>query len=107
MAALELDIKTIKSGKSVSFTIQIVSQRLRGGKASFAASNGFYFNSLSCPAIGACYNSGDNHNSNGMLYLRGSARSSDNDMLHTRSVGYVEKLKAAVIEYNIAKEGVS
>ena len=35
-----------------------------------------------------------------MIYLRGSSRRSDNDILETTSIGYIEKLKEAVIEYN-------
>ena len=105
MPALELDIQMNKRKNDVSFTIQIVSQRLRGSRARFTASNGFYFSSLSCPAIGTCYNSSDN-NSNGMMYLRGSVHNCDNDTMYTGSIGYVAKLKAAVIEYNIAKEDI-
>lgn len=103
MPALELDIKTIKSVNGLKFTIQIVSQRLRGGRASFVASNRFYFTSLSCPAIGCGYNNTDS-NAAPMMYLRGTARKSDNEILYTTSIGYIDKLKAAVIEYNIAKE---
>ena len=106
MPALRVDIKTVKSGKYLQFTIQIVEQRLRGSRAGFTASNGFYFASLSCPAIGACYNSGTDNN-DGMMYLRGSAYGSDNVVLRTRSVGYIEKLKRAVMEYNIAKEDIT
>ena len=103
MPSLKLDIETSKSDNAISFTIQIVSQRLRGGRASFQASNGFYFSSLSCPAIGAGYNETDS-DAAPMMYLRGSSYTNDNDILYTKSVGYIEKLKAAVIEYNIAKE---
>lgn len=105
MPALELDIKAIKSAKGLRFTIQIVSQRLRGSKARFIASNGFYLASMSCPAISVGYNTDDNTNKP-LMYLRGSSISSDNRILFTKSIGYVEKLKAAVIEYNIAKEGI-
>ena len=105
MPALELDIKTIKSDKGLKFKIQIVSQRLRGWHASFTASNGFSFASMSCPAISVGYNT-DGNTSKPMMYLRGSSTNSDNDILFTKSIGYVEKLKAAVIEYNIDKEDV-
>jgi len=105
MPALEVDIKTIKSDQGLKFTIQIVSQRLRGYNAAFTASNGFYFSSLSCPAIGEGYNNTDIPTTP-MMYLRGSARKCDNDILWTTSVGYIDKLKAAVIEYNIAKESI-
>jgi len=106
MDALVLDIKTIKSDSSLGFTIQIVNQRLRGGMASFIASNGFYFTSLAGPALNDGYNT-PGYTGGPMMYLRGSARKNDNDVLSTRSVGYVAKLKAAVIEYNIAKEEVN
>ena len=106
MPALVLDIKTIKSVNGLKFTVQIVEQKLRGGRASFAASNGFYFSSLSVPAIGVGYNTAGG-TTTPMMYLRGSARGQDNKILDTSSVGYIEKLKAAVIEYNIAKEDVT
>ena len=107
MPALVLDIKTTNSAEGLKFTIQIVKQKLRGGRAGFSASNRFYFSSLSCPAIGCGYNVAGSGVKNGMLYLRGSSRDADNAILCTNSVGYVEKLKAAVIEYNIAKEDVT
>ena len=75
-------------------------------KARFVASNGFVLTSLSCPAIGAGYNSGSNITPP-MMYLRGSAHDADDRILHTKSVGYIEKLKAAVIEYNIVRERIS
>lgn len=106
MVSLEIDIQRLHIKNGISFTVQIVTQRLRGGRANFQASNGFYFSSLSCPAIGGAYNRGDS-NSRPMMYLRGSARDADNEILYTNSVGYIEKLKAAVIEYNIAKECLS
>ena len=107
MPVLGLDIKTINSAKGLEFTVQIVEQRLRGSKADFTASNGFRFASLSCPAIGIGYNvNGGGGSKQGLLYLRGSAWN-DNEILCTNSVGYIEKLKAAVIEYNIAKEDVT
>ncbi len=105
MPALELDIKTSESDKGLKFTVQIVQQRLRGSAARFTASNGFYFSSLSCPAIGVGYNNTDS-DAPPMMYLRGSCSNNDNDILYTTSVGYIEKLKAAVIEYNIDKEGI-
>ena len=105
MSALEVDIQMVKSAKGLSFTVQIIEQRLRGSKAGFVASSGFYFSSLSCPAIVGGYNM-DDGNSSAMLYLRGSDRSHDNDRLYTNSLGYIEKLKAAVKEYNIAKEDI-
>ena len=104
MPTLELDIKERKSDKGLSFTVQIIEQRLRGGNANFVASNGFYFSSLSCPAIGVGYNSSGS--SKGMLYLRGSGRREDNAVLYTDSIGYIEKLKEAVLAYNIAKEDI-
>lgn len=107
MAALKLDIKMVRAANNLSFTVHIVEQRLRGSKACFVASNGFYFSSLSCPAIGGDYNTGSGSSSTPMMYLRGNTRSNDNDKLYTRSLGYIEKLKAAVIEYNIAKEGIT
>ena len=94
MPALELDIKMVKSAKGLSFTVQIIEQRLRGIKAAFVTSNGLYFNSLACPAIGRCYNAGSR--TSGLLYLRGSSRRTDNDVLSTNSIGYIEKLKEAV-----------
>lgn len=107
MPALVLDIKTINSDKGLQFTIQIVEQKIRGANAGFTASNSFSFVSLSCPAIGIGYNMSDSGSvrKEGLLYLRGSSSgySSDNSILITNSVGYIEKLKAAVIEYNIAK----
>ena len=106
MPTLKLDIKKKKSAKGLSFTVQIVEQRLRGSKANFIASNGFYFSSLACPAIGFGYNI-DGTSSNGMIYLRGSSSRSDNDILYTDSIGYIEKLKDAVKEYNITKEGIT
>lgn len=108
MAALELDIKMRRSEDGLKFTVRIVEQRLRGGKANFTTSKGFYFSSLSCPAVGGAYNrpGGMGMNANGMLYLRGSATAKDNEILYTASIGYIEKLKAAVMEYNIAMEDI-
>ena len=100
MPALVLDIKQRQSDRGLKFTVQIVEQKLRGSKASFVASNGFYFASLSCPAIGMGYNDSGS-NVTPMLYLRGNAISTDNDILETPSIGYIEKLKVAVEEYNI------
>lgn len=104
MPALEIDIQQVKRNKGLRFSVEIVGQTLKGSRAYFVASNGFVFNSLSCPAIAVGYNSGDIIHSPGMLYLRGSARGSDNRVLYTDSMGYIEKLKAAVIEYNVAKD---
>ena len=108
MPALELDVRMSNRKNGISFAIQIVSQRLRGSRAAFRASNGFVFTSLSCPAIGVGYNSegGSGSQLRGLLYLRGSTCNADDYTLYTRSVGYVESLKAAVIEYNIHKEGI-
>ncbi len=106
MPALVLEIKTIKKANSIKFTIQIVSQHHRGGRASFQATNGFYFSSLSCPAISCNYNDGKSH-MQPMMYLRGSGYRRDNDIMTTKSIGYIERLKAAVIEYNIAKEDIT
>ena len=106
MVALELDIKTARSDKGALFTIQITEQRLRGVAAKLTTSNGFTFKSISAPAIGIGFNNGhdnDPTNMNGLLYLRGSSRRNDRKILHTRSIGYVNKLKAAVKEYNIIK----
>ena len=106
MLALELDIKTMQSKNGVLFTIQITEQRLRGVAAKLTTSNGFTFKSVSTPAIGIGFNNGlDSHpvNVNGLLFLRGSSSRHDAKILHTRSIGYVNKLKAAVKEYNIIK----
>ena len=105
MPALLLDIQQRRSDKGLKFTIQIIEQKLRGGRANFVASNGFYFSSLSCPAIGMGYNKTDS-NASPMIYLRGSSRRTDNEILSTTSIGYIEKLKVAVKEYNIAKEDI-
>ena len=107
MESLVLDIKSISSTKgSLRFTVRIVEQRLRGSKAFFIASNGFKLSSLSYPAIGIGYNADGGTYNDGLLYLRGSARSNDNDIIETASVGYIDKLKKAVLEYNIAMEEV-
>ena len=106
MLALELDIKATRNDKGVSYTIQITEQRLRGVAAKLTTSNGFTFKSISTPAIGVGFNTGhdnDNINMDGLLFLRGSSRRNDRKILHTRSIGYVNKLKAAVKEYNIIK----
>ena len=109
MLALELDIKTIRRYNGVSYIIKITEQRLRGVAAKLTTSNGFTFKSLSSPAIGVCYNDGsdadsvDNTNRGGLLYLQGSSRDADNRILRTSSIGYVNKLKVAVKEYNIVK----
>ena len=104
MPALEIDIKSISSkGAPLSFTVQIVKQRYRGSRAGYTTSNGFIFASLSCPAIGMGYNSANNSitSTQPLLYLRGtSSRNDDNLILETDSIGYIEKLKEAVIEYN-------
>ncbi len=105
MSALEIEIQQVERDNRLRFSIKIVGQRLRGGRAAFVASNGFVFRSLSCPAIGVGYNSGSGTCNMGMIYLRGSAYGSDNDVLYTDSMGYIEKLKAGVIEYNVAKDG--
>lgn len=110
MLSLKVDIKTIQEKNGLRFTIQITEQRLRGVAAKLITSNGFTFKSMSSPAIGVCYNDGsadcsvDSTNRDGLLYLRGSARGVDNRILHTSSIGYVNKLKAAIEEYNAVKE---
>ena len=102
MPALELDIKTIRhKDKALSFTVQVVKQRYRGSLAYYTASNDFRFTSFGCPEIGYGYNSRSfelHHQA--VLYLRGSSRHKDNRILKTNSIGYIEKLKEAVIEYN-------
>lgn len=106
MVSLEIDIQMKTAKNRVYFTAQIVIQRLRGSKANFIATNGFVFTSLSCPAIGVMYNNGE-ASAPPMMYLRGSARDADDRVLEVDSIGYIEKLKAAVIEYSIMKEDVS
>lgn len=103
MPALVLDIQQLHSDRGLKFTVQIIEQKLMGGKACFIASNGFYFQSLSCPSLGMCYNKTDS-NATPMLYLRGSSPRTDNAILETSSIGYIEKLKVAVEEYNIHYE---
>ena len=100
MPALEIDIQQVnKRERYPTYRIQIVRQRHRGSRAKFVASNGFAFTSLSGPMIGG----GFNKTNRGMLYLRGTSYSNDTKVLYSRSVGYVEVLKAAVKEYNKAK----
>ena len=86
MISLELDIQMIKSGKGVSFTVQIITQRLRGSAARFTATNGFIFTSLACPAIGNGYNVSNSLPP--LMCLRGTAGGNDNTVLFTKSVGY-------------------
>ena len=107
MVSLELDIQMKTTKNRVYFTVQIVTQRLRGSRANFIATNGFKLMSLSCPAIGVGYNIPEDIGKNGIMYLRGSARDTDERALEVESIGYIERLKQAVIEYNIAKECVS
>lgn len=96
--ALELDIKTVRGKNGLSFTVQILKQKYRGDRATYVV-NGFAFVSLGCPAIGTAHNNGD-YSLQPMLYLRGGNRRKDDMILRTRSIGYIEKLKTAVIEYN-------
>ena len=104
MVSLEIDIQRKKIKNGLLFTVQIVTQRLRGSRANFLASNGFKFVSLSCPAIGVGYNVVEGMSP--MMYIRGSGRDSDDRVMETDSIGYIERLKNAVIEYNIMKEDV-
>ena len=103
MPALELDIKTIKDKNSLSFTVQVVKQKYRGVAANYVTSKGFTFFSMGCPAVGSSHGGGA-YPKPPTIYLRGSSRTKDNSVLYTDSVGYIEKLKVAVEEYNIAKE---
>lgn len=109
MAALELDIRTVRSDMGLLYTIQITEQRLRGVAARLTTPNGFTFKSISTPAIGVGFNNGhdnDHTNVGGLLFLRGTSRRNDDKILHTSSIGYVNKLRAAVKEYNAVKEAI-
>ena len=100
---LVLDVTKHIVGGMLRYHIQIVKQKytdnqLYRGNNSFTASNGFTFVSASCPAL-SHHNSGDGGNTYHM-YIRGSDRSMDNEVVVSRSLGYVEALKVAVQEYN-------
>ena len=89
------------------YDIQITKQRYRGdelnyGNNSFTASNGFTLTSASCPA-GSSVNTGG-VDSRYYMYVRGSSVSSDNDVITVSSLGWVERLKVAVKEYNEHRE---
>lgn len=101
--ALVLDITEHVVDNMLLYHIQIVKQKYTGtqlyrGSNSFTASNGFTFASASCPA-GSSHNS-NNSGDNYHMYIRGSNRQSNDEVVLTRSLGYVEKLKEAVKEYN-------
>ena len=101
--ALVLKITERVIDNMLHYAIQITKQRYWGGKFnygtdSFIASNSFILASASCPA-GSSANS-DNGSTRYLMYLRGSSQSSDNTVVTIRSLGWVEKLKVAVKEYN-------
>ena len=102
MDTLTVDIRLVKS-KPLYFTIQITHQKYRGYVADFTASNGFRFTSAYCPAITGINSTGGGFSGRGVLFLRGDSTSEDNYVLRSYSIGYIEKLKVAVKEYNIDK----
>ena len=110
--ALMLNIvKTIRRGMR-SYHVQVIHQRYRGdsftkddcAKRYFEASNGFILASDGSPEV----SESNPPNCSGLpfnrLFVRGSWDDSDNDIVTTQSISYVEELKVAVEEYNIYKE---
>lgn len=102
--ALVLDITKRVINNILHYDIQVVEQRYRCGQfnysgCSFIASNGFILASVSCPA-GDYFNDGNYVQHQHKLYLRGSTRSQDNEVITVDGIGYVEQLKLAVEEYN-------
>ena len=101
--ALVLDITDHIVNNMLRYHIQITEQKYRGselyrGSNSFTALNGFTLSSAGCPA-GSRHNKGDSEN-NYHMYVRGSYSNSDNEVIIIYSLGYLEKLKEAVKEYN-------
>ena len=99
--ALAVVIRIDKSTNKLAYTIQIVHQRYSGDEAGFITSSGFRFTSSLYPAV----DSGLGYYA---LRLRGSHSYKDNDVVSIDeripdSAEYIEKLKEAVKEYNIAK----
>ena len=106
MEALVIEIKPVtRKHGCLKFSIQITEQVLRGSNASYLTSNNFQFFSMSLPAVRHKHNTGyvGSGSVQDTLYLRGSERHKDNVVMYTTSVGYIERLKKAIVEYNEAK----
>ena len=93
----------------LQYDIQIIKQRYTNGRfshwgTSITASNGFTLTSASCPAGSPANNDGGYNEYH--MYMRGSSSSNDNDIITVPSLGWVEKLKVAVEEYNEHMERV-
>ena len=102
--ALILDITEHVVDNMLHYRIQVIKQKYRSSRFynssdSFTASNDFTLSSVSCPA-GSIHNTGSSCESRLHMYVRGTDKSMDQELLATRSLGYIEKLKQAVKEYN-------